>query len=37
MLVPHITSEMLSKQPDQTVNVINRLIDEVNELTRSKK
>lgn len=37
MLIPHITSEMLSKQPDQTVNVINRLIDEVNELTRNKK
>ncbi len=37
MQIPKITSEMLSKQPDQTVNVINRLIDEVNELTRNKK
>lgn len=37
MQIPKITSEMLSKQPDQTVNIINRLIDEVNELTRNKK
>ena len=34
--LPYITSEMLSKQPDQTVNVINRLIDAVNELQRKK-
>lgn len=36
-MIPKITSEMLRTQPDQTVNVINRLIDAVNELQRKKQ
>ena len=36
MLIPHITPEQLRTQPDQTVNIINRLIDQVNILTNKK-
>lgn len=35
-MIPKITSEMLRTQPDQTVNIINRVIDAVNELQRKK-
>lgn len=35
-MIPKITPEMLRAQPDQTVNVINRVIDAVNELQRKK-
>lgn len=37
MLIPHITPEQLRTQPDQTVNIINRLIDQVNILTNKKQ
>lgn len=30
--IPRITPSMLREQPDQTVNIINRIIDKVNEL-----
>lgn len=36
-LIPHLTSTMLSSQPDQASNIINRLIDYVNELQRQGK
>lgn len=32
MQIPKITSEMLSKQPDQTAAILNQLIQAVNDL-----
>ena len=32
MQIPKITSEMLSKQPDQTSAILNQLIQVVNDL-----
>ena len=34
-LIPSITPEMLRTQPDQTVEIINRLIDTVNSLSQT--
>jgi len=31
MNIQHITPEMLKKQPDQTVRIINQIIDYINE------
>lgn len=35
-LIPHIQPSMIKEQPDQTANIINRIIDAVNELSRKK-
>ena len=29
--IPKVTPMMLREQPDQTANIINRIIDEINE------
>lgn len=36
MLIPRITPQQLREQPDQTVDILNRLIDAVNDLQRSR-
>ena len=36
MLIPRITPHQLREQPDQTVDILNRLIDAVNDLQRSR-
>lgn len=35
-LIPRITPQQLRDMPDQTAAVINRLVDYINELERSK-
>ena len=36
MIIPHVTPEMIRKQPDQVSDILNRLIDQVNILTNKK-
>lgn len=34
-LIPRVTPEMLKNQPDQTTDILNRIIDAVNELIKN--
>lgn len=36
MLIPRISSEMISNQPDQVSRILNEVIDEVNKLKENK-
>ena len=36
-LIPRISSEMLRSQPDQTVKIINQIVDELNIMIRERK
>ena len=36
MLIPRITPEMISRQPDQVYMILNQVIDEVNKLKEKK-
>lgn len=33
-LIPHVTPEMLRDLPDQTADILNRVIDAINELDK---
>lgn len=35
-LIPRITSQQLREQPDQTADILNRVIDAINKLQNSK-